>query len=163
MVINKDDISKYISDIYSSNKNFSYIFVSNSNEDTYFLASEFAKNLKIGDVINLNGELGAGKTAFVTGVAMQFNIVNQVSSPTFTIVNEYSTNFNEKIFHFDVYRINDSDEFLDSIGTDYFNNGICILEWGDIIKDILPKSTINIQILKDDNNENVRVFKIWRE
>ena len=56
-----------------------------------------------------------------------------------------------------------SNEFIDSIGNDYFQNGICIIEWGNIIKDILPKNTVNIEIEKDASNENIRIFKIWRD
>ena len=52
---------------------------------------------------------------------------------------------------------------LDGIGTDYFENGICVIEWGNIIKELLPKSTVNIDIFKDENDENIRIFKIWRE
>ena len=160
--IDKADLSNIITDIYSNSNNFEYTYISNSTNDTITLALEFAKKLKKGDIININGELGAGKTVFVTGVADYFIISDQVSSPTFTIVNEYITENNAKIFHFDVYRITDSDDFIDSIGTEYFENGICIIEWGNIIQDILPKSTVNIDISKDENNDNIRIFKIWR-
>ena len=161
-LIEKDNLDNQIGDIYSNNESFSYTYISNNTNDTQELSKCFAKYMNTGDILNINGELGAGKTVFVTGFATYFGIESEVSSPTFTIVNEYNTNDN-KIFHFDVYRIEDSDEFIDSIGTEYFQNGICIIEWGNIIKDILPKNTVNIEISKDDSNENIRIFKIWRD
>ncbi len=142
--------------------NFKYTLISNSIDDTYKISKIISKNLDKFNVINLNGELGAGKTAFMQGIAKYFKIEDQVSSPTFTIVNEYDLKDNKKIFHFDVYRLEDSDEFLECIGTDYFENGFCIFEWGNIIRDILPKSTLNIDISKDDSDDNKRIFKIWR-
>lgn len=162
-LIEKENLDSYIKNIYSNNKkSFGYKYISNDTYETKKLSIFFAKYMNTGDILNINGELGAGKTVFVSGFATYFNIDSEVSSPTFTIVNEYNTK-NNKIFHFDVYRIEDSDEFLDSIGTEYFQNGICIIEWGNIIKDILPKNTVNIEISKDSSNENVRIFKIWRD
>ncbi len=91
------------------------------------------------------------------GIADYFNIEDDVSSPTFTIVNEYS-NFDFPIFHFDVYRIKDSLQFENSIGLDYFDLGLCIIEWGEIIEDILPKGTILIEITKlDENRRNINI------
>ena len=161
--IDKNNLSNILKKIYDNVNCFDYTFISNSTDDTLYLASEFAKKLKKGHIININGELGSGKTVFVTGIANYFNILDQVSSPTFTIVNEYLTKDNIKINHFDVYRISDSDDFLDSIGTEYFENGVCIIEWGNIIQDILPKNTVNIDIIKDENSENIRIFRIWRK
>ena len=142
--------------------NFEYTLISNSIDDTYKISKIISKNLDKFNIINLNGELGAGKTAFMQGIAKYFKNEDHVSSPTFTIVNEYDLKDNKKIFHFDVYRLEDSDEFLECIGTDYFENGFCIFEWGNIIRDILPKSTLNIDISKDDSDDNTRIFKIWR-
>lgn len=158
----KEQLDNCIKKIYIENKSFGYKYISNNANDTKNLSNYFAKYMNTGDILNINGELGAGKTVFVTGFAEHFNIESEVSSPTFTIVNEYNIQ-NNKIYHFDVYRIEDSEEFLDSIGTEYFQNGICIIEWGNIIKDILPKNTVNIEISKDDSNENIRIFKIWRD
>ena len=161
-LIGKSNLDKCINSIYSNNDSFYYKYISNNTNDTKELSKSFAKYMNTGDILNINGELGAGKTVFVTGFATFHNIESEVSSPTFTIVNEYTTT-NNKIFHFDVYRIEDSDEFADSIGTEYFQNGICIIEWGNIIKDILPKKTVNIDIKKDSTDENIRIFKIWRD
>ena len=107
-----------INDFLSNNiSNIS--FLSDSENDTLNFAKEIANKLKGNEIIVLNGELGSGKTVFMKGIADFFNIKNDVSSPTFTIVNEYDTP-KFKIFHFDVYRIKNSAEFENSIGTDYF-------------------------------------------
>lgn len=155
------DLNTFLTNNLKNNFDFNYI--SKNINDTKALANNMAKHFHIGDIIVLNGELGSGKTVFLTGIANYFNIESQVSSPTFTIVNEYDVKNSCPIYHFDVYRLNDSDEFLEGIGTEYFYNGICIIEWGNIIQDILPKNTIFIDILKDDKDENTRYFHIWRE
>lgn len=84
---------------------------------------------------------------------------NEISSPTFTIVNEYHKN-DINIYHFDVYRLSDSDEFYAIGGEEYFNNGICIIEWGEIIEDILPNNYIKISFSKDITHENYRILEI---
>lgn len=109
----------------------------------------------------LLGDLGAGKTKFTEGFLSFWNLQDEISSPTFTIVNEYS-NSDINIYHFDVYRLADSDEFYAIGGQEYFENGICIIEWGEIIEDILPRKHIKVEILKDDKNENTRHIKIRR-
>lgn len=102
---------------------------------------------------------GSGKTKFVQGVLRHFNLENEISSPTFTIVNEYiSENIN--IYHFDVYRLEGSDEFYAMGGDEYFSNGICLIEWGEIIEDILPKPYTKIIFKKDDDNPNNRELNI---
>lgn len=137
--------------------------ISKSENDTLNIAYNLAKELKNDSIVVLSGNLGAGKTKFMYGIAKYFGVENDVSSPTFTIVNEYTPKKNNKqvnkIFHFDVYRLNDSEDFENSVGTDYFSNGLCILEWGKIIEDILPASTIYIDIEKTDI-ENERILKI---
>lgn len=141
-------------------------YISENVNDTINFASNFASFLNIGDIVVLSGELGAGKTVFMSGIAKYFDISNQVSSPTFTIVNEYLAIKDKKqinIYHFDVYRINNGFQFIEQIGTDYFDNGICIIEWGKNIENILPKNTIYIDITKDSVNENIRYFKIYHK
>lgn len=140
-------------------------YTSNNENDTLNLAYHFASYLKALDVVALNGELGAGKTTFMSGVARYFNIEDQISSPTFTIVNEYNVykaNKNLNIYHFDTYRITSEEEFIDGIGTDYFSNGICFIEWSKNIQTILPKNTIYIDINKDENDDNIRYIQISR-
>lgn len=160
--LNVEDLDNSLSNLISKEK-IDFNYISKSTDDTKKLATSIAKFLHIGDIIVLNGELGAGKTVFLTGIAKHFGIESEVSSPTFTIVNEYDILNSCPIYHFDVYRLQDSDEFLEGIGTDYFYNGICIIEWGNIIKEILPKNTIYIDISKDNDNEDLRYFHIWRE
>lgn len=138
-------------------------YVTHSEQETEKLGFNLAKNLNNNSIIVLTGNLGTGKTRFMRGIAEYFGIQNEVSSPTFTIVNEYTPKANtqnvEKIFHFDVYRLSGAEDFEDSIGTDYFGSGLCILEWGEIIKDILPPSTIYITI-ESTNVENGRIITI---
>lgn len=138
-------------------------YISKSQSETEEIAYEFAKSLNNNSVVVLDGDLGAGKTKFVYGLAKYFNISNLVCSPTFTIVNEYpvssSKNVNT-IYHFDVYRLSGSDDFIDSIGTDYFEKGMCIIEWGKIIQDILPENTIYVHIAHLPENDNYRKITI---
>lgn len=133
--------------------------ISSCEDETKKLAYLFAKHSDKTLVISLNGELGSGKTVFMNGFASYFKIENEVCSPTFTIVNEYSNN----IYHFDVYRLEDENEFLNRIGDEYFEKGICIIEWADVIKNILPRRTIHIDIKKDENDKSKRIFNIWRK
>ena len=116
--------------------------------------------MNIGDIIVLTGELGSGKTKFTEGFLSYFNLDKEISSPTFTIVNEYK-NEDISIFHFDVYRLEDVDEFYAIGGDEYFNSGISIIEWGELIKDALPKDYIEIVFHKDDNDENLRILDIY--
>lgn len=160
--LNINDENK-IKNIFEDDSNFEYTFESQNPNDTIALGKEFAKYISKGTIITLNGELGSGKTVFLMGIAKYFGIENDVCSPTFTLVNEYNTP-SFPIYHFDVYRIEDSDEFLEGVGTDYFYNGACLIEWGDaIILDILPSNTIHINISKDNEDTQKRIFKVWRK
>ena len=134
-------------------------YITKSEQDTIDFAENFAKNLKVGDIVVLSGELGSGKTKFVQGVLKYFGLENEISSPTFTIVNEYNAK-NINIYHFDVYRLADSDEFYAMGGDEYFTKGICLIEWGEIIEDILPKPYIKIIFGKDNENFDYRELKI---
>lgn len=142
------------------------VYTTFSEKETLKVAKEFASTLNAQDIVVLSGELGAGKTRFMYGIAEFFNIQNLICSPTFTIVNEYSLpkeiNKIKNIYHFDVYRIQSAMDFTDSIGTDYFASGLCIIEWGENIKEILPSNTIYITITKDNENENKRIIQITR-
>ena len=112
--------------------------VSNNAEQTLNIGKKFAPLLNKGDIIVLTGELGSGKTKFVEGVLENFGLEDEISSPTFTIINEYISN-NINIYHFDAYRLEDSDEFYAIGGEEYFEKGICLIEWGELISDVLPK------------------------
>ena len=130
-------------------------YISKSEEDTINFASQFASKLQLGNIIILSGDLGAGKTKFTQGILKYFNLENEISSPTFTIVNEYQTT-KFPIYHFDVYRLADIEEFYAIGGEEYFSKGICIIEWGELLENILPADYIKITINKDLENENYR-------
>lgn len=134
-------------------------FTSNNELETKSFAKDLASKLQLGDIIVLSGELGSGKTKFTEGILSYFNLSDEISSPTFTIVNEYNTS-SFPIFHFDVYRLEDTDEFLAIGGEEYFEKGISIIEWGEIIEDILPNKYIKISFEKDEKNENIRILNI---
>ena len=136
-----------------------YTFTSHSESETMALAFNLASKLHIGDVVVLTGDLGSGKTKFVEGFLKFFNLDKEISSPTFTIVNEYK-NDDINIYHFDVYRLSDSDEFYAIGGEEYFSTGICLIEWGEIIKDVLPENYIHITFEKSPSDENIRYIKI---
>lgn len=136
-----------------------YIFKSNSENDTKKFAKEFASKSKNGDVIVLSGDLGSGKTKFTEGFLSYFGLENEISSPTFTIVNEYHKN-DINIYHFDVYRLEDSSEFYAIGGEEYFERGICIIEWGELIQDALPKKYIKINFSRCPEDDNSRILNI---
>ena len=136
-----------------------YTFTSHNSSETMKFASELASTLHVGDVVVLSGELGAGKTKFTEGFLKYFGLDNQISSPTFSIVNEYKKD-NINIYHFDVYRLEDSSEFYAIGGDEYFENGICIIEWGELISDALPNEYIKIDFSRNESNENERFLNI---
>lgn len=136
-----------------------YIYNSKSENDTKKLAIKMASMLKKGDLIVLCGDLGSGKTKFTEGFLTYFGLENEISSPTFTIVNEYKKD-DVNIYHFDVYRLEDSSEFYAIGGDEYFENGICLIEWGELIQDALPNEYIKIDFSRDESNENERILNI---
>jgi len=133
--------------------------ISNSENETKLIGKKFASELKKGDVVVLTGDLGSGKTKFTEGVLQYFELDNEISSPTFTIVNEY---VNEKgtIYHFDVYRLEDEDEFYAIGGEEYFQKGICLIEWGELIEKALPNRYIHISFSRNLDEENKREILI---
>ena len=133
--------------------------ICNNENQTKEYATNLAEILGKGDVIVLSGELGAGKTKFVEGILNHFNLQNEISSPTFTIVNEYH-NEQIDIFHFDLYRLGDVYEFENIGGDEYFERGLCIFEWGELIEDILPDDYIKILFDKDEEDEEIRKLTI---
>ena len=117
-----------------------------SVQETEQLASEFAKELKRGDVIAFTGGMGAGKTAFVRGLAKGLGVSGEVSSPTYAIVNEYRGN--PALYHFDMYRVESSEDLFTTGYYDYLDEGESILavEWSENITDSLPEQTIYVNI-----------------
>ena len=132
-----------------------------NEKETLAFGEKLASFLKPSDIIVLTGDLGAGKTKLTEGILRYFGLSDEISSPTFTIVNEYDYK-DFPIFHFDVYRLEDSSEFYEIGGEEYFEKGICLIEWGEIIQDALPKNSIHISFKKDDNNENSRILTVSR-
>lgn len=133
---------------------------SNSTNDTKDYGKKLAPFLKKGDTLVLSGDLGAGKTMFVSGILSYFGKENEASSPTFTIINEHELTPDLTLFHFDVYRFEFEDEFLAIGGEEFFDKGICLIEWGEKIESFLPKEYIKISITKDKEDINKRVIKL---
>ena len=134
-------------------------FISYSEEDTINFADKFAENLNKNSVIILSGDLGSGKTKFTEGILKHFGLEDEISSPTFTIVNEYDTP-DFPIYHFDVYRLEDIDEFYAIGGDEYFQTGICIIEWGEKIEELLPKSYLKISFSRDFEDSDIRILNM---
>lgn len=118
-------------------------------EDTFELGNKFGKSAEPGQIICLFGDLGTGKTVFTKGFAEGLGIVESVNSPTFTILQVYDEG-RIPLYHFDVYRIEDVEEMYEIGFEDYFyNSGVCLIEWANIIEEILPAQRTIINIDKD--------------
>ncbi|HEX6594896.1 MAG TPA: tRNA (adenosine(37)-N6)-threonylcarbamoyltransferase complex ATPase subunit type 1 TsaE [Bacillota bacterium] len=126
-----------------------------SEQETKEVAKQLANMLKPGDVITLEGDLGAGKTTFTKGLAIGLGVKHTVTSPTFTIVKEYEGTY--PLYHMDVYRLKDSDE---DIGfEEYFSgDGICVVEWASYIVDFLPDQILKISITYVDEQSRLLTF-----
>lgn len=120
-----------------------------SSKETYELGYKMGKNARAGDVYCLDGDLGVGKTVFTQGFAKGLGINEPINSPTFTIVQEYHDG-RLPLYHFDVYRIGDITE-MDEIGYEeyFYSEGVCLIEWGNLISEIMPENATYIKISKD--------------
>ena len=118
-------------------------------EETFEVGRTIGMNAKPGQIYTLTGDLGVGKTVFTQGVAAGLGITEPVNSPTFTIIQEYEDG-RLPFYHFDVYRIGDLEE-MEEIGYDdyFFGQGICLIEWAELIEEILPAKRIEVTIEKD--------------
>lgn len=125
-----------------------YKIISNSPQETEQYGEKVGQNTEPGQIICLSGQLGVGKTAFTKGLAKGLGIEGYITSPTFTIVNEYQGKY--LLYHFDVYRVNDVDELYE-IGFDeyIFGSGVSVIEWGELIESIIPNDRLWITINKD--------------
>ena len=125
------------------------VFESTSAQMTFEFAKKIGENLKRGDVLCLDGDLGVGKTVFTKGVAAGLGIKDDVSSPTFTLIQEYYGG-RLPLYHFDVYRI-DGPWDMDDLGYEeyFYGEGVCLVEWGSMIKELFPENTIYVRIEKD--------------
>lgn len=129
-------------------------FESHSREETIKFAADLAAKSKPGDVYTLTGDLGVGKTVFAKGFAKGLGVTESVTSPTFTIVQEYLSG-RLPFFHFDVYRIADPDEMEETGFFDYLDRGgVVLIEWAELIEDILPFPRTSIKIEKDLNGDD---------
>ena len=126
------------------------IFISESPEKTLKFGEEYAKTLSRGDVVLLNGEMGAGKTVFSKGVARGLGIKEEVLSPTYAYMNDYSG----KLYHFDCYRLTCGEQ-AEALGLcDYFYaDGVCLIEWAENIKSVLPDKVKVVTIRKTKEGE----------
>ncbi len=132
-------------------------FISHSVEETEEFAEEFSKSLNGTEIIAMYGDLGAGKTSFTRGLAKGLDVEDNVTSPTFAIVNEYTGSV--PLYHFDMYRIESWND-LYSIGFfDYIGNGVIVIEWSENIEGALDDDVIKVFIEKTDN-ENERIIRI---
>lgn len=120
-----------------------------SPEETFALGERLGRGARPGQIYTLTGDLGVGKTVFTQGVAKGLGISEPVSSPTFTIVQEYGSG-RLPFYHFDVYRIGDVEE-MEEIGYDdyFFGEGVCLIEWAELVREILPEHRISVTIEKD--------------
>lgn len=129
-------------------------FESHSREETIKFAANLAAKSKPGDVYTLTGDLGVGKTVFAKGFAKGLGVTEPVTSPTFTIVQEYLSG-RLPFFHFDVYRIADPDEMEETGFYDYLDRGgVVLIEWAELIEDILPFPRTSVKIEKDLNGDD---------
>lgn len=121
----------------------------NSPEETFEFGKKIGENALPGQIYTLNGDMGVGKTVFTQGVAAGLGISGPVNSPTFTIVQIYEEG-RLPFYHFDVYRIADIEE-MEEIGYDdcFFGGGVCLIEWAELIREILPENHITVTIEKD--------------
>ena len=137
-------------------------FCTHSVEQTQQLGQRLGQRLQAGAVVAYTGDLGAGKTAFTRGVAQGLGIEMQVTSPTFTIVNEYEGG-RLPLFHFDMYRLGSSDELFDIGWEDYLaRGGVCAVEWSEIVDDALDGDCIRVDIRRgeDASSRNIRITGI---
>ncbi|MGM0779856.1 MAG: tRNA (adenosine(37)-N6)-threonylcarbamoyltransferase complex ATPase subunit type 1 TsaE [Bacillota bacterium] len=131
-------------------------FISKKPEDTMGFSEKLGSLLQPGDVLALEGDLGAGKTTFTKGLAKGLNITRNVNSPTFTIIKEYHGRL--PLYHMDVYRVEDS---FEDLGFDeYFDgNGVTVVEWAHLVKEQLPEKLLTIYLFLDDHDSRRLVLE----
>lgn len=134
-------------------------FITRSPQETERLGAALARYLLPGDVLAYTGDLGAGKTAFTRGLAAGLGITDRVTSPTYTVVNEY-LNGRLPLFHFDMYRLHSADELFDIGWEDYLTRGgVCAMEWSENVEDAL-EDPIRVELRKVDDDPEQRVISI---
>ena len=134
-------------------------FITNTPEETEALGARLARALEPGAVVAFTGDLGAGKTAFVRGLARGLGIRDRVTSPTFTVVNEYEGG-RLPLFHFDLYRLGCTDELFDIGWEDYLaRGGVCAVEWSERMEELLEPGTIRVDLRRGED-EDRRVITV---
>lgn len=134
-------------------------FITHSPEETRLLGGRLADALGGGEVVAFTGDLGAGKTAFVSGMARALGVEERVTSPTFTIVNEYEGG-RLPLFHFDMYRLGSADELFHIGWEDYLaRGGVCAVEWSENVEEAMEEDAIRVSITRGEE-ENSRVISI---
>lgn len=136
----------------------SIIKIKNEHETEAF-GRKLGASVKAGTVIALIGDLGTGKTTLTKYIAAGLGVTEQITSPTFTIIKEYRTG-RCPLFHFDVYRIGDIDEMYELGYEEYFfGDGICIVEWADLIEELIPEDALTIRITRGEGEEE-RIYEV---
>ncbi|MBQ1673597.1 MAG: tRNA (adenosine(37)-N6)-threonylcarbamoyltransferase complex ATPase subunit type 1 TsaE [Bacteroidales bacterium] len=131
----------------------------NGTQDLPRAARVFLDHIGDSRVIAFYGSMGAGKTTFITALCEALGVRDVVNSPTFTIVNEYRDGAGEPVYHFDFYRINRLSEALDIGLYEYFDSGaLCLVEWPEMIEELLPEDVLKVQILVDDADTRTLLF-----
>ena len=134
-------------------------FITNTPEETEALGARLARALEPGAVVAFTGDLGAGKTAFVRGLARGLGVQDRVTSPTFTVVNEYEGG-RLPLFHFDLYRLGSADELFDIGWEDYLaRGGVCAVEWSERMEELLEPGTIRVDLRRGED-ESRRVITV---
>ncbi len=139
----------------NSRKEGKFVYLSHNPEETKILGKEIGKLLGEGDLVALNGDLGAGKTSLIQGIALGLNSEDKVSSPSFSLIKEYSGD--RPIYHFDLYRLNRPEELEDLGYEEYFyGKGITLIEWAEKIQKYLPEQLLLIKIKMSDEDYFMR-------
>lgn len=124
-------------------------------------AKQFIANMGKARVFAFYGKMGAGKTTFIKAVCQQLGVDDVITSPTFALVNEYTDGRGNPIYHFDFYRIKKIEEVYDMGYEDYFYSGnLCLLEWPELIEDLLPDDAVKVSITQNDDNSRTVEFAI---
>jgi len=144
------------------------VIISNSSDETFALGRELSEKIQKKCVVAIYGNLGAGKTIFAKGIAAGLSIVDDITSPTFSLMEAYEGNIT--LYHFDLYRIDDTNEFLNLSFEEYWEeDAVSVIEWPEIAENILPKKRINVYIeyseyidenINENTNENTRKITI---
>jgi tRNA threonylcarbamoyladenosine biosynthesis protein TsaE len=138
-----------------------FAVITKNPEETIEFGKDIAKKLKNGDVVALYGDLGSGKTQVVKGICSALGVADTVNSPTFIIVNEYTSQSDIKIYHLDLYRMKSEDDVI-NIGIDDYlkNRGILLIEWPEHIERLLPSGTIKVHLAHTNECETCRYIKL---